>query len=125
MGPVRPLNVRVERYFLRWRTWLGRDTAIHYLDLLDAAVWSKGYRTVKLYRADEFPTRPPLLWVFAFSPDRHVRAPVNVRATPGGTWGYYEAGRGRHGYLSPCGDTKHAAEQLDGLLKHRMFPSTW
>ena len=35
------------------------------------------------------------------------------------------AGRGRHGYLCPCGDTQRAAEQVDAVLKHRMFPSTW
>lgn len=125
MGSLRPLNVRVERHLLRWRTYLGRSTAIHYLDLLDGAVVSKGYRAVKLYRAEEFPTRPPLLWVFAFSPEGHVKVAVSVRATSGNSWGYFEAGRGRGGYLSVCGDTGHAAEQVDALLKHRMFPSTW
>ncbi|WP_165959101.1 hypothetical protein [Actinomadura sp. KC345] len=40
-------------------------------------------------------------------------------------WGYYEAGRGRHGYLSPCGDTKYATDQVDAVLKQRMFPGTW
>lgn len=42
-----------------------------------------------------------------------------------GTWGYHEARRGRRGYLAPCGDAKAAAEVVDELLKHRMYPSTW
>ncbi|NKZ02497.1 hypothetical protein [Actinomadura latina] len=57
---------------------------------------------------------------------RHLlRWRTRVEAVPGGGWAYYEAGRGRHGYLSPCGDAKHAADEVDSLLKHRMFPSTW
>ncbi|WP_433476046.1 hypothetical protein ACQPZP_02795 [Spirillospora sp. CA-142024] len=48
-----------------------------------------------------------------------------VRAVAGGRWAYHEAQRGRAGYLFPCGDAKAAAEQVDLLLKHRMFPSTW
>ncbi|NVI89128.1 hypothetical protein [Actinomadura sp. BRA 177] len=119
------MSVQVERYVLRWRTRLGRATAIRHLDLLALAVQAKGYRHVKLYQADEIPTRPPVLWVFAFSPDDHVRVAVSVHAMPSGGWAYCEAGRGRHSYLSPCGDAKHAAEQVDALLKHRMFPSTW
>lgn len=125
MGSMRPLNVQAERYLLRWRTGRGRPTVIPNLDLLAVAVTAKGYRCVKLYRAAEFPARPPLLWVFAFGPEHHVGVVVWVRAVPGGAWGYYEAGRGRRGYLSPCGDTKHAADQVDALLKHRMYPSTW
>jgi hypothetical protein len=125
MGDARPLNVQAGRHLLRWRTRLGRTTAIRNLDLLAVAVQVKGYRFVKLYQAAEFPTRPPVLWVFAFGPDHHVRVAVTVHATPGRDWGYYEAGRERHGYLSPCGDTKHAAEQVDAPLKHRMFPATW
>lgn len=125
MGSMLPLSVRVERHVLRWRTRLGRASAIGHLELLAGAVTCKGYRCVKLYQADDLPARPPLLWVLAFSPVDHVRLTVSVRATPGGTWGYYEAGRGRHGYLSPCGDTPRAAEQVDAILRHRMFPSTW
>lgn len=60
------------------------------------------------------------------------RAVVNVvdRApglvdVPGGAWGYHDAERGRRGYLAPCGDAKAAAEQVEDLLKHRMFPGTW
>ncbi|TDD79723.1 hypothetical protein E1293_22455 [Actinomadura darangshiensis] len=125
MGSLRPLNVRAGRHLLGWRTRLGRSTAVRNLDLLAIAVQARSYRFVKLYQADEFPTRPPLLWVFAFSPDDHVRVAVTVHAMPGRGWAYYEAGRGRHGHLSPCGDTKHAADQVDAVLKHRMFPSTW
>ncbi|GAA0589675.1 hypothetical protein [Actinomadura livida] len=121
MGSLRPLNVRL----LRWRTRPGRATAIRNLDLLAVAVQAKSYRYVKLYQADELPARPPLLWVFALSPDDHVRVAVSVHAVPGGGWAYYDAGRGRRGYLSPCGDTKRAADHVDALLKHRMFPSTW
>ncbi|WP_146877407.1 hypothetical protein [Actinomadura madurae] len=109
---------------MRWRTRLGRATAIRNLDLLAVALQARSHRCVKLYQADEFPGRPPLLWVFAFSPDDHVRVVVNVQAVPGGR-AYHEAGRGRHGYLCPCGDVKDAAEQVDSVLKHRMFPSTW
>ncbi len=102
LGQVRPVSVQVERYVLRWRTRLGRATAIRHLDLLALAVQAKGYRHVKLYQADEIPTRPPVLWVFAFSPDDHVRVAVSVHAMPSGGWAYCEAGRGRHSYLSPA-----------------------
>jgi hypothetical protein len=125
MGSLRALNVRAGGRLLRWRTGLGRTTAIRNLDLLAVAVQAKNYRYVKLYQAGEFPDRPPVLRVFAFGPDDHVHLAVTVHATPGRGWAYYEAGRGRHGPLSPCGDTKHAADQVDALLKHRMFPSTW
>ncbi|RKS79027.1 hypothetical protein BZB76_0465 [Actinomadura pelletieri DSM 43383] len=125
MGTVRPMNPRAERFVLGWRTRVGRATAIRYLDVLASAVTSKGYRCLKLYQADELPSYPPMLWVFACGPDDLVKVAVNVRATSGGTWGYYEAGRGRCGYLSLCGDTRHATEQVDALLKHRMFPATW
>ncbi|TDB85144.1 hypothetical protein E1264_22155 [Actinomadura sp. KC216] len=125
MGPLRPLSAMAGRHLLRWRTRLGRATAIHHLDLLAATITPMGYRCIKLYQADEFPTHPPVLWVFAFGPDRHVRVAVHVRAVPGGDWAYYEAGRGRYGYLCPCGDPKQVADQVDGLLRHRMFPSTW
>ncbi|MEU8801198.1 hypothetical protein [Spirillospora sp. NPDC048819] len=123
MGSLRPLNA--QRHVLRWRTRRGRLTAIRHLDLLSVAIQAKAYRCVKLYQADDLPTRPPVLWVFAFGPDHHVRVGVAVHAMPGGTWSYYLAGRGRHGYLAPCGDTKYAADQVDGLLKHRMYPATW
>ncbi|WP_165488346.1 hypothetical protein [Actinomadura formosensis] len=63
--------------------------------------------------------------MFAFGPNGHARVAVSVHAVPGGGWGYHQAGRGRQGYLAPCGDTKYAADQVDALLKHRMFPATW
>jgi hypothetical protein len=125
MGALHPLNVQAARHLLRWRTRLSRTTTIRHLDLLAVAIQAKSYRHIKLYQANEFPTRPSVLWVFAFSTDDHVRLAVTVHATPGRGWAYYEAGRGRHGYLCSCGDTKNAADQVDALLKHRMFPSTW
>ena len=125
MGTLRPLNVQAERQLLRWRTRFRRATAIRHLDLLAVAIAPKGYRHIKLYQAAELPARPPVLWVFAFSPDDHVRLAVTVHATPGRGWAYYEAGLGRGACLCPCGDSKHAAEQVDAVLKHRMFPSTW
>ncbi|WP_067903792.1 hypothetical protein [Actinomadura chibensis] len=53
-----------------------------------------------------------------------VGAMVTVRATPGGTWGYFEAGAGRGWFLSSCRDAEAAANRLDQLLKHRMYPNT-
>lgn len=125
MGSLRPMIVHAGRYLLWWRTLLDRATAILHLELLAAAIESKGYRCIRHYQADDFPTWVPLLWILAFSPDDHVRLTVSVRATVGRKWAYYETGRGRHGHLSPCGDTERAADQVDALLKHRMFPSTW
>ncbi|MDL4820871.1 hypothetical protein [Actinomadura opuntiae] len=110
---------------LEWRTGR-RATATHHLDLLAVAVLAKGYRFVKLYRAEELPARPLLLWVFAFGRGhRHVRVAVGVRVTTGDAWGYYVAGLGGHRFLSPCGDVDVAAARVDAVLKHRMFPSTW
>ncbi|MEV4003410.1 hypothetical protein [Actinomadura sp. NPDC049753] len=125
MGALRSLIVQAGRRLLWWRTLRGRATAILYLELLAAAIEAKGYRCIKHYQSDDFPTWVPLLLVLAFSPDDHVRLTVGVRATSGGSWAYYDAGRGRRGYLSPCADIEHAAVQVDALLKHRMFPSTW
>ncbi|QKW33286.1 hypothetical protein HUT06_03950 [Actinomadura sp. NAK00032] len=106
------------------RTRLSRRTTIGYLDALAVALQPQGWRFVKFYRPEEFPTPLPMLWVHAgFS--KEVGIVVSVRATPGGTWGYYETLRGRQGYLCPCGDAKSAAEQIDLFLKHQMFPSTW
>ncbi|CND66350.1 Uncharacterised protein [Mycobacterium tuberculosis] len=121
MGKVRPVSTQVDRYVLRWRTFRGRATAIRHLDLLAVAVQAESYRFVKRYQADEFPTRPPLLWVYAFSQDDHIRVAVTVHAIPGQGWACYEARRGRYGYLCPCGDTKHVADQVDAALKHRML----
>ncbi|MWA05767.1 hypothetical protein F8568_036505 [Actinomadura sp. LD22] len=106
---------------LRWRT-RHRATAARHLDLLAVAVLAKGYRFVKLYRAEELPGRPLLLWVFAFGREhRHVRVAVGVRVTSGGAWGYFEDGR----FLALCGDAEAAAVRVDAVLRHRMFPSTW
>lgn len=122
MGEVRPLMVRAERRVLRVRTRFGRSTAVRHLDLLAVALKPKGYRFARLYRPDEFPVSLPLLWVCAVGPDRHVGLVLSARAVAGGTWAYYEARRGRHGYLFPCGDVLAAAEQVDKLLKHKMYP---
>ncbi|TDC00993.1 hypothetical protein [Actinomadura bangladeshensis] len=78
-----PAEIAARRHLLRWRTRLGRATATRNLDLLAVAVQAKGYRHIKLYQAGELPTRPPVLWVFAFGPDDHVRAAVTVCATSG------------------------------------------
>lgn len=125
MGELRPLNVQAERYLLRWRTRRGRDTATRYLELLAVALRPKGWRIVRLYHAEEFAMPVPLLWVYAGGTSEHVGVAVSVLATSGGTWAYHEAQRGRRGYLFPCGDAKAAADQVDNLLKHRMFPGTW
>lgn len=119
MGSLRPLNV------LRRRDRPGRGSVIGHLDELAKALASKGYRHVKLYQAAELPDRPLLLWVFVFGVDGHVRIAVTVRATDGGAWAYYEAGRGTYRYLCLCGDAGRAAGEVDAILKHRMFPSNW
>ncbi|MGI5421646.1 hypothetical protein [Actinomadura luteofluorescens] len=67
----------------------------------------------------------PLLWVFACGPEEHAGMVVGVRSARGGTWGYYEAGRGQAGYLAPYGDAKFAADQVDAVLRHKMFPAAW
>lgn len=124
MGEVRALSVRAERQVLRLRTRLGKRTAIRHLDALAIALQQQGWRFIKFYRPEEFPTPLPMLWVHAgFS--KALGIVISVRATPGGTWGYYETPRGRQGYLWPCGDAKSAAERVDRLLKHRVFPCTW
>ncbi|SNT60241.1 hypothetical protein SAMN05443665_105627 [Actinomadura meyerae] len=124
MGQVRSLIVQIERQVLRLRTRLGKRTAVQHLDALAEALQPQGWRFTKFYRPEEFPTPLPLLWVHAgFA--KEIGIVVSVRATPGGTWGYYETLRGRQGYLWPCGDAKAAAEQIDAILKHQMFPSTW
>ena len=123
MGQMRPLNVQVERHVLRWRTYRGRATAETYLSLLAVALEPRGWRPIRLYRTHGFPV--PLLWIYAGGPDAHVGLGVIVMAVPGGAWGYHTAERGRRGYLAPCGDAKAAAEQVEDLLKHRMFPGTW
>ena len=123
MGQMRPLNVQVERHVLRWRTYRGRATAERFLSVLAVALAPRGWRLVRLYRAQDFPV--PLLWVYAGGLDDGVGLGVVVLAVPGGAWAYHDAERGRRGYLAPCGDAKAAAGQVEDLLKHRMFPGTW
>lgn len=103
----------------------GRAAVARRLDLLAVALRPKGYRCVRLYRPEEFPVPLPLLWVFACGPEEHAGMVVGVRSACGGTWGYYEAGRGRAGYLAPCGDATFAADQIDAVLRHKMFPAAW
>ncbi|QFG21108.1 hypothetical protein [Actinomadura sp. WMMB 499] len=98
---------------------------MRYLNLLAVALEPRGWRLVRLYRPQEFPIPVPLLWIYASGAADDVGLVVNVLATPHRTWAYHEAARGRHGYLFPCGDAKAAAEQVDKLLKHRMFPDCW
>ncbi|WP_131732536.1 hypothetical protein [Actinomadura formosensis] len=114
----------MERYLLRWRTRRGRRTQIRHLDLLALALKARGRRCVPLYWKEKSPLPVPLLWVYATGAAEDAGIMVTVLAAPGGTWGYYEARRGRQGYLYLCGDTKAAAEQVDLLLKHRMCPGT-
>ncbi|GAA4242166.1 hypothetical protein GCM10022254_74040 [Actinomadura meridiana] len=129
MGAARPVTVRMERRVLRLRTCLGRSTAVRYLDTLSAALQPLGYRSIRLYRPEEFPMPvalpvlwEPFLWVYVPGPRGHVGTVLNARAVPNQMWAYHEARRGRQGYLSPCGDAKTAAEEVDRLLKHRMYP---
>lgn len=121
MGQVRLLNA--ERHVLRWRTLRGGATAERHLSLLAVALEPRGWRLVRLYRSQGFPL--PVLWVYASGPDDHVGLGVLALTVPGGAWAYHAAERGRRGYLAPCGDAKAAADQVDALLKHRMFPGTW
>ncbi|MEU5995103.1 hypothetical protein ABZ806_39520 [Spirillospora sp. NPDC047418] len=115
----------MERWLLQRRTRRGRRTTVRFLEVLAVAVMARGWRRVKLYEPEQFPLPVPLLWVYASGVAEDVGVLVSVRAVPGGRWAYYRAQRGRFGYLCPCGDVKAAAEQVDRLLKHMMFPSTW
>ena len=124
MGEVRALIVRAERRLLRWRTRRGHRTAARYLDDLATALAPQGWRFKKFYRREEFAVPVPLLWVHAQA-TKDVGIVVSVLATPGRTWAYHEAQWGRRGYLCLCGDPEAAAVQIDRLLKHRLFPSTW
>jgi len=123
MDRVRPVSVQVEQHVLRWRTYRGHATAERFLSLLAVALAPRGWRLVRLYRAQGFPV--PLLWIYTDGPHDHVGLGVVVLAVPGGAWGYHDAERGRRGYLAPCSDAKAAAGQVEDLLKHRMFPDTW
>ncbi|RFS82084.1 hypothetical protein D0T12_27945 [Actinomadura spongiicola] len=108
------------RVLSRWWTWRRRRTAVRYLDVLALAVRVRGWRCVKLY-GREFPR--PLLWVYASGVADDVGIVVDVRVCARGLWGYYDVRKAA--YLCPCGDARAAAEQIDLLLKGRMYPSTW
>ncbi|WP_344900218.1 hypothetical protein [Actinomadura meridiana] len=120
------MTVRVGRRVLRLRTHFGRSKAVRYLDTLSAALKPLGYRPIRLYHPEEFPAPipggEPLLWIYVPGPHSHVGTVVNARAVANQMWAYHEAQRGRHGYLSPCGDAKAAAKEIDRLLKHKMYP---
>lgn len=110
------------RVVLGGRTWLSHDAAVRRLELLRGALLPKGWRCVGLYDKREFRFPVPLLWVYASGAADDIGAAVTVRALPGRNWGYFEAGNGRGGFVSPCGDVGSAAEALDLILKDRMFP---
>ncbi|TDC73233.1 hypothetical protein E1285_44780 [Actinomadura sp. 7K507] len=103
---------------------MGDETAVQNLELLAVALKPLGYRCVELHEKDEYGFPMPLLWVYARGRAEDVGAVVSVRATAGGTWAYFEAGKGRGWYLSPCDDMESAAQRVDLLLKYRMFPNT-
>ncbi|MFC4053529.1 hypothetical protein ACFOY4_27900 [Actinomadura syzygii] len=110
------------RLVLEVRTHLGHDEAVRRLELLRVALMPKGWRCVGLYEKREFRFPVPLLWVYASGAADDVGAVVTVRAVPGEAWGYFEAGNGRAGFVSPCGDVEAAATALDLILKDRLFP---
>ena len=122
MDHVRPLSAQVEQYGLQWRTFRGRATTERSLNLLAVALKPRGWRLVRHFPPHGFSA--PLLWVYTGGPNDHVGLGVIALAIRGRAWGYHDAERGRHGYLAPSGDTKAAAEQIEDLLKHRMFPDT-
>jgi hypothetical protein len=95
---------------------------VHHLELLRCALKPMGWRCVGLYEQDEFRYPVPLLWVYARGVADDIGAMVTARATPGGTWGYFETGEQRGWFLSSCGDAEVAAERLDRLLKYRLYP---
>ncbi|MEU5992730.1 hypothetical protein ABZ806_27495 [Spirillospora sp. NPDC047418] len=111
----------VRRSVLWWRTRRRPEVAVRYLDALVAEMQVDGWRFVRLYRPEEFLIPGPLLWVYV----RDVGIAVSVLAVPGGAWSYYEAKRGRAGFLADCGNAGAAAEVIANLLKRRMFPGTW
>lgn len=121
---VRGLVQAVGRWWpvLEVRTLGNHDAAVRRLEALRVAAMPKGWRCVGLYDKRELRFPVPLLWVYASGHADDIGAVVTVRALAGGAWGYFEAGDGRAGFIAPCGDVKAAAEALDVLLKHRMFP---
>lgn len=116
--------VLAESFVLGWRTRAGRRRVMRNLDLLAVALEPRGWRLLRYYRAEEFPVSLPLLRVYASGVDRDVQVVVTVRAMRRG-WGYFVVGRGRDGFIIGCGDAKAAAERVDGMLKHQMYPQTF
>lgn len=112
------------RFALHWRTYTGHQAAARRLELLRVALRPMGWRSVGLYNRPEYRLPVPLLWVYASGAADDVGAMVRVRALPGRTWGYFEAGNGHEGFIWPCEDAKAAANALDLLLKHRLFPGS-
>lgn len=111
------------RLVLDCRTGFGHDIAMWRLELLRVALAPLGWRCVGLYDRQEFRFPVPLLWVHGDGAPDRAGAVVTVRAVPGPSWAYFEAGDGRGGFVAPCGDTKAAATALDLILKHRMTPA--
>jgi hypothetical protein len=107
---------------LEARTLVGHEAAVRRLEVLRVALLPLGWRCVGLYDRHEFRFPVPLLWVYGSGHVVDIGAVVTVRPLPGGRWGYFEAGDGRDGFVRPCGDVKAAAEALDLVLKHRLFP---
>ncbi|QXJ23980.1 hypothetical protein AGRA3207_005221 [Actinomadura graeca] len=127
MGSLRALSGLGGRR-QRFVSWWGRAAAIGHLDLLASALTAKGYRCVKLYRAEEFAGRPLLLWVFGVSRADGVRVAVIVHAARRGIWAYYQAGHHsyeQHGYLASCDDPRAAAEKVDAIFRYRMLPAAF
>ncbi|MEU8799374.1 hypothetical protein [Spirillospora sp. NPDC048819] len=110
---------------LRWRTWVGRRRTVRDLESLAAALEPCGWRLLRYYRRKDFPVSLPLLRVYASGIERDVGLVIAVRATPRGTWGYFAVKTGRSEFLFACGDAQAAAERIDGLLKHQMYPRTF
>ncbi len=98
------------------RARLGRATAVRYLDVLSVALRPHGWRFVKLYRP---------------APTAGVRARGRGGRDSGERAGKPLASgaitrRGGAARLPvPVRRREGAAEVVDGLLKHRLYPSTW
>jgi hypothetical protein len=122
---MRGVSAAAMDWALRWRTRRERATVVRYLDVLAVATRRKGWRCVELYRKQALIGTEPLLWVYARGTRDDVGLVVTVYAEPGGCWAYYDAGRGRRGYLVSCGDALGAADHIDQMLKHQAFPDTF
>ncbi|MGP4022400.1 hypothetical protein [Actinomadura sp. 3N407] len=104
---------------------MGRRRMVRDLESLAVALEPRGWRLLRYYRRKEFPVSLPLLRVYASGIERDVGLVIAVRAAPGGTWGYFAVETGRSEFLIGCGDADAAAERIDGLLKHQMYPRTF